>query len=92
MATTSGFTGFPRASVTFYEDLAKNNDKQWFAEHKSDFNEFVMAPARDFVFEMGKRLKTIAPTIIADPRVNKSIFRRPSTQCASDRRIECTRS
>ena len=75
MTATSSFNGFPRESVTFYEGLAKNNRKDWFTEHKSDFDNYVLAPARDFVYEMGNRLKEIAPNVTADPRVNKSIFR-----------------
>ena len=34
-----------------------------------------MAPTRDFVFHMGIRLQELSPEIVADPRVNKSIFR-----------------
>lgn len=75
MAATPGFNGFPRGSATFYADLSANNNKQWFDAHKDDFEKLVIQPARDFVFEMGKVLKKISPGIIADPRVNKSIFR-----------------
>lgn len=75
MAVKSGFNGFPRGSVTFYAELSENNSKQWFDARKDDFEKLVIQPARDFVFEMGKTLKKISPGIIADPRVNKSIFR-----------------
>lgn len=75
MAATPGFRGFPRGSATFYADLSANNNKQWFDAHKADFEKLVIQPARDFVFEMGNTLKKISPGIIADPRVNKSIFR-----------------
>jgi len=75
MKAKPGFRGFPREAVQFYSELGKNNNKAWFDEHKSDFNQYVMAPAQDFVFEMGELLKGISPGIIADPRVNKSIFR-----------------
>ena len=75
MAARSTFTGFPREAVEFYAALAANNDKTWFDEHKEGFEKHVLAPARDFVFEMGKRLATISPGVIADPRTNKSIFR-----------------
>jgi uncharacterized protein (TIGR02453 family) len=34
-----------------------------------------MTPARSFVTAMGEKLRKIAPGIVADPRVNKSIFR-----------------
>jgi uncharacterized protein (TIGR02453 family) len=69
------FNGFPRESVDFYRELTKNNSKSWFDAHKDNFEKFVMAPARDFVFHMGIRLQELSPEIIADPRINKSIFR-----------------
>lgn len=75
MPTKTGFAGFSRECVRFYTDLAANNNREWFAEHKTDFNTYVMAPARDFVFEMGIALKELSPGIVADPRPDKSIFR-----------------
>jgi uncharacterized protein (TIGR02453 family) len=74
MSSTS-FTGFPKEAVKFYRDLVKNNDKMWFDERKPDYEEYVLGPARAFVVEMGKRLKKISPGVIADPRVNQSLFR-----------------
>lgn len=75
MTAESEFNGFPRETVTFLQKLAKNNNKAWFSEHKNDFEDNVLAPARDFVYEMGKQLREIAPNVVADPRVDKSIFR-----------------
>lgn len=75
MALTTDFAGFPRECVEFYTQLARNNNKLWFDEHKADFEEYVMSPTRAFVFEMGRLLAAIAPKVTADPRVNKSIFR-----------------
>lgn len=72
---SSNFVGFPRDCVSFLEELAVNNNKAWFTQNKSRFNDSVMAPARDFVYEMDERLKEIAPRIHADPRIDKSIFR-----------------
>jgi uncharacterized protein (TIGR02453 family) len=75
MTVKTGFDGFPREAVTWYAELARNNSREWFSQHKEEFETYAMAPARDFVFEMGERLKEIAPKIVADPRVDKSIFR-----------------
>jgi len=75
MVSIPQFKGFPREAVAFYSELAKNNSKSWFDAHKEDFEKFVMGPARDFVFHIGIRLQELSPRIIADPRVNKSIFR-----------------
>lgn len=70
-----GFSGFPRECVKFFNHLKHNNNKPWFQEHKDDFVEYVMAPSRDFVVDMGEMLKHISPGVHADPRVDKSIFR-----------------
>lgn len=75
MKTKSGFAGFPPECVKFFTELKENNSKEWFAAHKQDYEKFVMAPVRDFVYEMGLVLESISPGIVADPRVDKSIFR-----------------
>ncbi len=75
MGQNKNFSGFPKECIKFFKDLSKNNNKAWFDEHKPEYEKFVLSPARDFVFHMGERLKEIAPGIVADPRVNKSIFR-----------------
>jgi uncharacterized protein (TIGR02453 family) len=71
------FSGFPQETITFYQDLARNNDKVWFDAHKQDYKHYVLAPAQDFVVAMGERLRTIAPDIVMDTRTNGagSIFR-----------------
>ena len=71
----SQFSGFPERTVTFLSDLAKNNKKDWFDAHKDEFNRFVIDPAKAFTEAMGEHLTAIAPGIIAEPRVNGSIFR-----------------
>lgn len=73
MTTTYG--GFPREIIKFYRDLGKNNSKAWFEKHREEYENFVMNPAREFVRDMGGALAGISPGIIADPRVNQSIFK-----------------
>ncbi len=75
MQAKTNFKGFPKGCVKFLAELKQNNSREWFAEHKADFENQVMAPAKDFVFEMGKRLKALSAGIVADPRINGSIFR-----------------
>jgi uncharacterized protein (TIGR02453 family) len=71
----SGFEGFPEETVTFLSDLAKNNKKTWFDAHKNDYERFLVWPARAFTEAIGERLITVVPGIIAEPRINGSIFR-----------------
>ncbi len=69
------FDGFPKECVRFFKEIGKNNTRQWFEEHRADYESYVMEPSREFVLAMGSRLRRIVPGIHADPRVNKSIFR-----------------
>ncbi len=69
------FEGFPKASVKFFTELAKNNDKVWFEAHREDYENEVLTPAQQFVVAMGKRLQKLSPKVNADPRPNHSLFR-----------------
>jgi uncharacterized protein (TIGR02453 family) len=75
MTASDVFAGFSRQTPAFFAELAKNNTKLWFDEHRDDFQSFVMTPAQLFVEAMGSRLEALTPNIIADPRVNRSLFR-----------------
>ena len=69
------FNGFPKEYFSFFNKLKQNNSKEWFEKHRGEYDEFVMHPAREFVIEMGKKLKKIAPQVNAIPKVNKSLFK-----------------
>ena len=75
MSGTESFNGFYTETIDFFKDLSNNNNKTWFDENRGTYDEFVVRPSRRFVEVMGKRLSEVAPNIIADPRVNKSLFR-----------------
>lgn len=66
------FTGFPKAGLQFLSDLAENNNREWFTEHKPDFQKNIVEPAQAFVSAMGQRLETITPNIRYDTRTNGS--------------------
>ena len=71
----SSFSGFPDGAVRFLSDLAMNNKKAWFEAHRNDYDRFIVDPAKAFTEAMGERLTAYAPGIVAEPRVNGSIFR-----------------
>jgi uncharacterized protein (TIGR02453 family) len=73
--TNNPFTGFQKEILQFFTDLKANNNKPWFDAHKPDYENYVLTPARDFVVALGERLRDLSPKVVADPRVNKSIFR-----------------
>ena len=69
------FHGFTKETFKFFKDLEENNTRQWFEENRVIFEKNVLEPAQEFVMEMGERLKSMCPKIVAIPKTDKSIFR-----------------
>ena len=67
------FAGFPKECVSFLKKLKKNNNRDWFNVHKSEYEDFVKLPMRSFIVAMKQSFLKIAPEIDADPK--RSMFR-----------------
>lgn len=59
---------FTTKFLEFFKTLAKNNNREWFNEHKSDYQQHVVHPLLDFIEAMAPRLKKISPHFVADAR------------------------
>jgi len=68
------FKGFSKKTVPFLSSIRKNNNKEWFEAHKSEYENLILNPSRLFVQEMGEHLQALEPTINATPKINKSLF------------------
>lgn len=75
MADKQGFHGFSKKTIKFFKELENNNNREWFESNRNIFEEHVMNPAQDFVMRMGEMLKPMCPRIVANPKIDKSIFR-----------------
>lgn len=64
------FSGFPAEGLQFWEELAANNNREWFKAHEQPYRDYVLAPAQAFVIALGERLKEISPGITYDPQTN----------------------
>jgi len=71
----SEFAGFPREFISFFENLKKDNSKEWFENNRQDYEKYVLHPSREFVIEMGQKLRRIAPEVNAIPKINQSLFK-----------------
>ena len=71
----SEFTGFSKEMTGFFKELAANNTKLWFNEHKKTYKLSVKKPCMDFVDAMGQKLGTLVPGIHAIPKINQSLFK-----------------
>jgi len=69
------FTHYPKETIPFLRAIQQNNNKEWFEEHKEEYQRFVLEPSRAFVEEMGEHLQALVPTINAIPKINHSLFR-----------------
>ncbi len=70
------FNGFSKELVTFYEELAQNNNRDWFQKNKQRYRDVALHPMCDFISDFADHLEEIAPRYIADPRPNGgSVFR-----------------
>jgi uncharacterized protein (TIGR02453 family) len=70
------FKGLPKDFFTFFTQLAKNNEREWFEANKQRYKDVVIAPLCDFMEAMAPRVAKISKHIVVDPRPNGgSMFR-----------------
>jgi uncharacterized protein (TIGR02453 family) len=73
---TSRYAGFKPETMRFLKDLKKNNNRDWFNENKSRYEEQVLDVALHFIQSMQDPLKDIAPNFTAIPkRMGGSLMR-----------------
>jgi len=80
--TPASFEGFPKDTPVFLRALARNNTEEWLAAHRGRYESAILTPARGAVVAIGQALHAAGCRVVADPRVNGSIFR-----MARDRRF-----
>ncbi len=59
---------FPPDFFRFLRDLKNQNNREWFAEHKTRYERAVLGPAVRFVAELGPKLAEISPRLVWDAR------------------------
>ncbi len=81
------FTCFKPSLVTFLRKLRKNNNREWFADNKAQYEDLVREPALDFISAMGQPLADITPYFIAVPKKTGGSLMRPyrDTRFAKDK-------
>jgi uncharacterized protein (TIGR02453 family) len=68
------FNGFKKA-LPFLKSIRKNNSKEWFEAHRDEYENYILNPSKAFVVEMGEHLMALEPSVEADPKINKSLFK-----------------
>lgn len=67
---------FTRQTFAFLSALAANNRREWFEEHRQDYENFVREPALDFIADMANEMPAISRHFRALPKkVGGSLMR-----------------
>ncbi|HTO56928.1 MAG TPA: DUF2461 domain-containing protein [Pseudomonadales bacterium] len=62
------FKCFDLSLVGFLDELAQNNERDWFAQNRDRYERLVREPALDFISAMGPHLDKFAPQFDAIPK------------------------
>ena len=52
---------FPQETISFLQELAGNNNREWFHANKERYEDQVRTPALDFIATMEPAIKRISP-------------------------------
>ena len=67
---------FTPATFRFLRSLARNNNREWFAAHKAQYEEHVRDPALRFIADLAQPLRAVSPQLVASAKpVGGSLFR-----------------
>lgn len=70
------FSHFDPSMMAFLKALKANNNKEWFNDHKQDYEDNVRTPALEFIQQMDHWIKLISPHYEAIPKkVGGSLMR-----------------
>ncbi len=67
------FPGFDPNAFKFLEELTENQTRVWFAEHRSEYEEFVREPMKRFTEAVSENLSKKEVPVWGDPK--RSLFR-----------------
>jgi uncharacterized protein (TIGR02453 family) len=67
---------FTPAFFEFFEDLSRNNNREWFQTNKSRYENDVREPMLHFIGDLAPRLRAISKYFEADPSPNRGSMMR----------------
>jgi uncharacterized protein (TIGR02453 family) len=67
------FGGFPKEGISFLRRLKKNNNREWFAKHKPEYEDYVKLPMQSLIATLREPMARMAPEFDVHPK--RSMFR-----------------
>ncbi len=59
---------FSKETFSFLKALSENNNREWFAVHRQEYENLIRTPSLAFISDMCRDLPSISPHFIANPR------------------------
>ncbi len=66
---------FSQATIDFLFQNRMMDSKQWFSEHREQYNELVLKPMFELVTALEPAIHAIDPLLICEPKVSRSVSR-----------------
>ena len=61
---------FTSETLTFLRRLARHNDREWFREHRDEYEAHVKGPMIELIGRLATDLPSVAPGLVADPKTS----------------------
>ena len=69
------FQGFTAETLQFFRDLSENNNKAWFEDHRSSYEEHVLEPLAALSADLSAWMLSVDPGFEVRPVVGRTISR-----------------
>jgi uncharacterized protein (TIGR02453 family) len=64
------FSAFPTEGLKFLRSLKRHNNREWFQQHKSTYENFVKRPMEELISALAEDFPKFAPEMIASPKAS----------------------
>src|SRR5215471_12609023 len=64
------FSAFPKEGLQFLRNLQRNNNREWFLDHKPIYEQYVKQPISDLIEALGAEFQRFAPEMVATLKVS----------------------
>ena len=64
------FSAFPEEALRFLRALKRNNNREWFQKHKTNYEQHIKQPMTSLIQSLQADFQQFAPEVIATPKVS----------------------
>src|SRR5262252_5296237 len=69
-AKKATFSAFPKESLQFLRSLKRNNNREWFNRHKTEYETYVKRPMEELIAALAADFQRFAPEMVATPKAS----------------------